>query len=97
MPGVEAARQGLSEFRCEIARGVHFAVDEWVSAGVYPNYMLFFMYTETLKYVAENSGPDIRYSWTPTHRGRVKSWSSCQRFIGPAKLNLGQCNRLLFE
>lgn len=48
--------QGLSEFRCEVAKGIHFAVDELVSAGVDPNYMLFFMYTETLKYVAENSG-----------------------------------------
>ena len=48
--------QGLSEFRCEVAKGIHFAVDELVLAGVDPNYMLFFMYTETLKYVAENSG-----------------------------------------
>ena len=48
--------QGLSEFRCEVAKGIHFAVDELMSAGVDPNYMLFFMYTETLKYVAENSG-----------------------------------------
>lgn len=48
--------QGLSEFRCEVAKGIHFAVEELVSAGVDPNYMLFFMYTETLKYVAENSG-----------------------------------------
>ena len=56
--------QELSEFRCEVAKGIHFAVDELVSAGVDPNYMLFFMYTETLKYVAENSGggADIRYS-----------------------------------
>ena len=48
--------QGLSEFRCEVAKGIHFAVDELVLAGVDPNYMLFFMYTETLKYIAENSG-----------------------------------------
>ena len=47
--------QGLSEFRREVAKGIHFAVEELVSAGVDPNYMLFFMYTETLKYVAENS------------------------------------------
>ncbi|MBI3776191.1 MAG: SPFH domain-containing protein [Gammaproteobacteria bacterium] len=47
--------QGLSDFRREVATGIHFAVDELVAAGVDPNYMLFFMYTETLKYVAENS------------------------------------------
>ena len=47
--------QGLSDFRCEVAKGIHFAVRELQSAGVDPNYMLFFMYTETLKHIAENS------------------------------------------
>ncbi|MFM8332567.1 MAG: SPFH domain-containing protein [Candidatus Methylumidiphilus sp.] len=47
--------QGLSEFRCEVAKGIHFAVHELQTAGVDPNYMLFFMYTEALKNIAENS------------------------------------------
>ena len=47
--------QGLSEFRCEVAKGIHFAVRELQTAGVDPNYMLFFMYTEALKNIAEHS------------------------------------------
>jgi len=47
--------QGLSDFRCEVAKGIHFAVHELQTAGVDPNYMLFFMYTEALKHIAENS------------------------------------------
>jgi regulator of protease activity HflC (stomatin/prohibitin superfamily) len=47
--------QGLAEFRREVASGIHDAVDELQSAGVDPNYLLFFMYTETLKHVAENA------------------------------------------
>ena len=47
--------QGLSDFRQEVAKGVHIAVDEMTSAGLDPNFLLFFMYTETLKYVAEHS------------------------------------------
>ncbi|NOT83791.1 MAG: SPFH domain-containing protein [Methylococcaceae bacterium] len=47
--------QGLAEFRREVASGVHDAVEELTSAGVDPNYLLFFMYTESLKHIAENS------------------------------------------
>lgn len=47
--------QGLSEFRQEVSKGVHIAVEELTTAGLDPNYLLFFMYTESLKYIAENS------------------------------------------
>lgn len=47
--------QGLSDFREEVAKGIHHAVEELQSAGVDPNYMLFFMYTETLKHIAEHA------------------------------------------
>jgi len=47
--------QGLSDFRQEVAKGVHIAVEELTSAGLDPNFLLFFMYTETLKHIAENS------------------------------------------
>ena len=47
--------QGMAEFRREVAKGVHDAVDELQEAGLDPNYLLFFMYTEALKHVAENS------------------------------------------
>lgn len=47
--------QGVSEFRKEVSKGVHVAVEELTSAGLDPNYLLFFMYTESLKYIAENS------------------------------------------
>ena len=47
--------QGLSEFRQEVSKGVHIAVEELTSAGLDPNYLLFFMYTESLKHIAENS------------------------------------------
>ncbi len=47
--------QGLAEFRREVASGVHDAVEELTSAGLDPNYLLFFMYTESLKHIAENS------------------------------------------
>lgn len=46
--------QGLSDFRVEVSKGVHIAVKELQSGGVDPNYLLFFMYTEALKYIAEN-------------------------------------------
>ncbi len=47
--------QGISDFRKEVAKGVHIAVDEMTSAGLDPNFLLFFMYTETLKHIAEHS------------------------------------------
>lgn len=47
--------QGLAEFRREVAKGVNDAVDELRSSGVDPSYLLFFMYTEALKHIAENS------------------------------------------
>ena len=47
--------QGLADFRREVAVGIHDAVNDLQSAGVDPNYMLFFMYTEMVKHVAEHS------------------------------------------
>lgn len=47
--------QGLAEFRREVAKGVNDAVEELRSSGVDPNYLLFFMYTEALKHIAEHS------------------------------------------
>jgi regulator of protease activity HflC (stomatin/prohibitin superfamily) len=47
--------QGLADFRREVATGIHDAVAELQSAGVDPNYLLFFMYTEAIKHVAENA------------------------------------------
>lgn len=47
--------QGLAEFRREVAKGVRDAVDELEEAGLDPNYLLFFMYTEALKHIAEHS------------------------------------------
>lgn len=47
--------QGLAEFRREVAKGVRDAVDELRDSGLDPNYLLFFMYTEALKHIAEHS------------------------------------------
>jgi regulator of protease activity HflC (stomatin/prohibitin superfamily) len=47
--------QGLADFRREVAAGIHDAVAELQTAGVDPNYLLFFMYTEAIKHVAENA------------------------------------------
>jgi len=47
--------QGLADFRREVAVGIHDAVNDLQMAGVDPNYMLFFMYTEMIKHVAEHS------------------------------------------
>ncbi|MBK6594644.1 MAG: SPFH domain-containing protein [Burkholderiales bacterium] len=47
--------QGLADFRREVAAGINDAVSELQSAGVDPNYLLFFMYTEAIKHVAENA------------------------------------------
>jgi regulator of protease activity HflC (stomatin/prohibitin superfamily) len=47
--------QGLADFRREVAAGIHDAVAELQSAGVDPNYLLFFMYTEAIKHVSENA------------------------------------------
>lgn len=47
--------QGLANFRREVASGIHDAVSELQTAGVDPNYLLFFMYTEAIKHVAENA------------------------------------------
>ncbi len=47
--------QGLSAFRQEVSNGVHIAVKELTTVELDPNYLLFFMYTESLKYIAENS------------------------------------------
>lgn len=47
--------QGLAEFRREVAKGVRDAVDELQAAGLDPNYLLFFMYTEAIKHIAEHS------------------------------------------
>ena len=60
--------QGLSDFRKEVAKGIHGAVAELQAAGVDPNYMLFFMYTEALKHIAENSkaGQTLFVSHNPT-------------------------------
>lgn len=46
---------GLAEFRREVAKGIHDAVEELQTAGVDPNYLLFFMYTESIKHIAEHS------------------------------------------
>jgi regulator of protease activity HflC (stomatin/prohibitin superfamily) len=47
--------QGLSQFRQEVSKGVHVAVEELTTAGLDQNYLQYFMYTESLKYIAENS------------------------------------------
>ena len=46
--------QGLPNFRVEVSKGVHIAIKELQFGGVDPNFLLFFMYTEALKYIAEN-------------------------------------------
>jgi regulator of protease activity HflC (stomatin/prohibitin superfamily) len=48
--------QGLSEFRQEVSKGTHIAVEDITkTTGLDPDYLLFFMYTESLKYIADNS------------------------------------------
>jgi regulator of protease activity HflC (stomatin/prohibitin superfamily) len=60
--------QGLAQFRAEVAKGIHVAVEELQQSGIDPNYLLFFMYTETIKHVAENAraGHTIFVSTSPT-------------------------------
>jgi hypothetical protein len=38
-----------------VAAGIHDAVGELQTAGVDPNYLLFFMYTEAIKHIAEHA------------------------------------------
>jgi regulator of protease activity HflC (stomatin/prohibitin superfamily) len=47
--------QGLSEFRKEVSKGTHLAVEDITTTELDPDYLLFFMYTESLKYIADNS------------------------------------------
>ena len=65
--------QGLSDFRQEVAKGVHIAVEELSAAGLDPNYLLFFMYTESLKHIAENSnaGSTIFVDNNPSAPNRI--------------------------
>ncbi|MSP91593.1 MAG: SPFH domain-containing protein [Myxococcales bacterium] len=53
----EASRmqgQGVAQFREEMAKGVRQSIAEMTSAGLDPSFLLFFMWTEALKHVAEN-------------------------------------------
>lgn len=45
--------EGLAAFREEVSKGIKVAVEELKEADVDPSYLLFFMYTETLKHIAE--------------------------------------------
>lgn len=45
--------EGLAAFREEVSKGIKVAVEELNEANVDPSYLLFFMYTETLKHMAE--------------------------------------------
>ncbi|MDP4180911.1 MAG: SPFH domain-containing protein [Bacillota bacterium] len=45
--------EGLAAFREEVSKGIKVAVEELKEAEVDPSYLLFFMYTESLKHIAE--------------------------------------------
>lgn len=45
--------EGLAAFREEVSKGIKVAVEELKEADVDPAYLLFFMYTEAIKHVAE--------------------------------------------
>jgi len=65
--------QGLSDFRIEVSKGIHIAIDELQSDNIDPSYLLFFMYTETLKYIAENGkeGHTIFVDHNPSAPGSI--------------------------
>lgn len=45
--------EGLASFREEVSRGIKISVEELKSADIDPTYVLYFMYNETLKEIAE--------------------------------------------
>ncbi len=45
--------EGMAAFREEVSKGIKVAVEELKDANVDPSYLLYFMYTETLKHIAE--------------------------------------------
>ena len=45
--------EGLAAFREEVSRGIKLSVEELKSAHIDPTYVLYFMYNETLKEIAE--------------------------------------------
>jgi|KBSMisStaDraftv2_1062788.scaffolds.fasta_scaffold14240_4 regulator of protease activity HflC (stomatin/prohibitin superfamily) len=79
--------QGLADFRREVAVGIHDAVDELQNAGVDPNYMLFFMYTEAMKHVAEHSkaGHTIFVDTNPARPREIMADMSAFYRVRPAE------------
>jgi regulator of protease activity HflC (stomatin/prohibitin superfamily) len=58
----EASRlqgQGVAQFREEMAKGVRQSIAEMTHAGLDPSFLLFFMWTEALKHVAENGKGNV--------------------------------------
>jgi regulator of protease activity HflC (stomatin/prohibitin superfamily) len=52
----EASRlrgQGVAQFREEVAKGVRHSISEMTEAGLDPSFLLFFMWTESVKHFAE--------------------------------------------
>lgn len=58
----EASRlqgQGVAQFREEMAKGVRQSIEEMTAAGLDPSFLLFFMWTESLKHVAEQGKGNV--------------------------------------
>lgn len=58
----EASRlqgQGVAQFREEMAKGVRQSVAEMTEAGLDPSFLLFFMWTESLKHFAEQGKGNV--------------------------------------
>lgn len=75
--------EGLAAFREEVSKGIKIAVEELKEADVDPSYLLFFMYSESLKHIAEKgTGSTIFIDSSASAQDRIM-----QQFAGMIKPN----------
>jgi hypothetical protein len=73
--------EGLAAFREEVSKGIKIAVEELKEANVDPSYLLFFMYSEALKHIAEKgTGSTIFIDSSASAQDRIM-----QQFAGLMK------------
>ncbi len=51
--------QGVAQFREEVAKGVRQSINEMTEAGLDPSFLLFFMWTESIKHFAEQGKGNV--------------------------------------
>jgi regulator of protease activity HflC (stomatin/prohibitin superfamily) len=78
--------EGLAAFREEVSKGIKIAVEELKEANVDPSYLLFFMYTESIKHIAEKgTASTIFIDSSASAQDKIM-----QQFAGMMGINKGQ-------